>query len=239
MIEQTAALAATQQESDEENVPMSQCMDELGPSPKLEALLQAIQEMKEDEKGVIFSQFTKFLDVLEPFLTSKGYSFTRIDGSKSANQRIVAMKNFSAEDGPRFILCSLHAAGTGITLNRGNHVFMMDTWVRFVALHLDDFNIRHLTLSPHFYLQWNISVENQAMDRVHRIGQTRPVRVLRFVMSNSIESKMIELQESKAAIGKGAMEKLTAEEKRKARLSTLKSLFSIKDEAAAANDQSD
>jgi len=205
MIKQSAAAAATQQE--EKVVPMSQCMDDLGPSPKLEAMLQAIGEMKEDEKGVIFSQFTKFLDVIEPFLTANGYSFARVDGSKTVTQRNNAMKHFAADDGPRFILCSLHAAGTGITLNRGNHVFMMDTW-------------------------WNISVENQAMDRVHRIGQTRPVRVVRFVMEDSIESKMIELQESKAAIGKGAMEKLTAEEKRKARLGTLKALFSIKDETA-------
>lgn len=62
---------------------------------------------------------------------------------------------------------------------------------------------------------------------MHRIGQLRPVRVIRFVMKDSVESKMIELQLSKAAIGKGAMEKLSREERSKARLGALKSLFSM------------
>jgi SNF2 family DNA or RNA helicase len=117
-------------------------MSNLSPSPKLKALALAIGEMHDDEKGVIFSQFTKMLDLLEAFLKEQGHSFVRIDGSKSAAQRSTAMKQFSTENGgPRFILCSLHAAGTGITLTRGNHCFMMDTW-------------------------WNSSVEQQAMDRV-------------------------------------------------------------------------
>ena len=178
--------------------------NDLGPSPKLEALLLAIAEMKADEKGVIFSQFRKFLDIIAPFLTARGFTFVRIDGSKSPAQRIASMKDFAADGGPRFILCSLHAAGTGITLHRANHCFMMDTW-------------------------WNGSIEDQAMDRVHRIGQKRDVRVIRFVMEDSIEGRMIALQEAKAALGKGAMEKLKPEEFRKARIGDLKSLFSIRD----------
>jgi SNF2 family DNA or RNA helicase len=67
------------------------------------------------------------------------------------------------------------------------------------------------------------------MDRVHRIGQTRPVRVLRFVMKDSLEERMIALQESKAALGKGSMEKLSADEKRKARITALKDLFQVTD----------
>ena len=97
-----------------------------GSSPKMDALLLAINEMKPDEKGVVFSQFTKFLDQLEGYLTENGWSFVRIDGSKSRAQRVKAMKAFAAEDGPRLVLCSLHAAGTGINLTRGNHVFLMD-----------------------------------------------------------------------------------------------------------------
>jgi SNF2 family DNA or RNA helicase len=205
MIKKSAATAATTAEIG--GIPLSQCMDELGPSPKLVALLHAMSEMKADEKAVLFSQFTKFLDLVEPFLTFHGYSFVRIDGSKTANQRIAAMNAFKEDGGPRVILCSLHAAGTGITLNRANHCFMMDTW-------------------------WNRSVENQAQDRIHRIGQTRDVRVIRFVMKNSIEERMIAIQEAKAAIGKGAMEKLKPEEIRKTRIGDLKSLFSIKEETA-------
>ena len=65
--------------------------------------------------------------------------------------------------------------------------------------------------------------------KIHRIGQSRPVRVIRFVMKDTIEERMISLQEAKAAIGKGSMEKLKPDEVRKARIGDLKSLFSIKD----------
>ena len=65
------------------------------------------------------------------------------------------------------------------------------------------------------------------MDRVHRISQKRPVRVYRLIMKDSIEERLCRLQESKAALGKGAMEKLAPEEKRKARLTTLRDLFQV------------
>jgi len=177
-------------------------LDNLGPSPKLLALGKAINQMKPDEKGVIFSQFTKFLDRVQPYLTAKGYGFTRIDGTMSASQRVESMRAFSEERDTRFILCSLHAAGVGITLTRGNHCFLMDTW-------------------------WNVSIENQAMDRVHRIGQTRPVRVVRFIMDGCIEEQMIKIQEVKEALGKGAMQRLDPDEARKARVGQLKSLFDL------------
>ena len=106
------AASATGKESTKEPT-LSEKMDELGPSPKMEALLLAIGEMKGGEKGVIFSQFTKFLDEIEKFLESNNLTFSRIDGSKSATQRSEAMRSFAEEEsGPQFMLCSLHAAGT-------------------------------------------------------------------------------------------------------------------------------
>eukprot|EP00541_Cyclophora_tenuis_P009709 CAMPEP_0116550124 /NCGR_PEP_ID=MMETSP0397-20121206/5258_1 /TAXON_ID=216820 /ORGANISM="Cyclophora tenuis, Strain ECT3854" /LENGTH=215 /DNA_ID=CAMNT_0004074931 /DNA_START=81 /DNA_END=728 /DNA_ORIENTATION=+ len=178
-------------------------VNSLGPSPKMAALLAAISEMKDGEKGVIFSQFPKFLHEIEKLLDERGYTSTRIDGSRSAKQRIDSLRCFSSEDdndddddGPRFM------GGTGINLTRANHIYMMDTW-------------------------WNSAVENQAMDRVHRIGQKRDVRVVRFVMTDSIEERMIEIQGAKAAIGKGTMEKLSPQELRKARIGDLKSLFQL------------
>lgn len=140
MIKKSDATAAAT-EGEGKPKALSETMDGLCPSPKLEALGLAIDEMKEGEKGVVFSQFTKFLDLIEPFITSRGHTFTRIDGSKTVSQRIAAVKEFSDNGGPRFILCSLHAADTGITLTRAYHCFLMDTW-------------------------WNRSVEEQAMDRV-------------------------------------------------------------------------
>ena len=120
------------------------------------------------------------------------------------------MKDFNDEaGGPRFILCSLHTASTGINLTRGNYVFMMDCW-------------------------WNQAVENQAMDRVHRLGQSRTVHAVRFVMKDSIEERIVAIQESKAALGKGTMEKLSSEENRKARVTYLKDMFLIDGKPQAA-----
>jgi SWI/SNF-related matrix-associated actin-dependent regulator of chromatin subfamily A3 len=203
MIRKSAASKAIER-GDHGGSKLSGSKEELGPSPKIQALLAAIDEMNADEKGVIFSQFTGFLDEIEIFMKAEGHTFARIDGTKSALQRIDAMKRFSSidNDGPRFMICSLHAAGTGINLTRGNHVFMMDTW-------------------------WNKAVEMQAMDRVHRLSQTRSVRVVRFIMAGTIEERMVALQESKAAMGKGAMEKLKPEEARKLRIGEFRKLFEL------------
>ena len=76
-----------------------------------------------------------------------------------------------------------------------------------------------------FQTWWNESIERQAQDRVHRLGQSRICRVVRFVAADSVESRMVDLQEAKAALGKGAFESLSAEEKRKARMSDLKKLL--------------
>lgn len=173
-------------------------------SPKIEALLQSIGQMEPDEKGVVFSQFTSFLDIIEQKLTDAGHVCTRIDGSMRASNRIRAMRSFNSDEegSPRFILCSLLAAGTGINLTRGNHVYLMDLW-------------------------WNKAAEDQAMDRVHRIGQTRNVRIVKFVIEGSVEERIFKMQDAKAAMGKGTMEKLSPEEMRQAKISALKDLFQL------------
>jgi SWI/SNF-related matrix-associated actin-dependent regulator of chromatin subfamily A3 len=176
--------------------------ESIGPSPKILALLEAIKAMQLDEKGVIFSQFTSFLDLIQSAMQDAGHSFTRLDGRMTGKRRTEAVRDFSSTDpdSPRFILCSLHAAGVGTNLTRANHAFMMDTW-------------------------FNESIENQAMDRIHRIGQTRPVHITRFVMKGSVEERMITLQETKSLQAKGSIEKLKPEEQRKARLSDLRGLL--------------
>ena len=79
---------------------------------------------------VIFSQFTSHLDVIGEAMKEAGHSFVRIDGSVSAPNRITAINRFNSDapDAPRFILCSLLAAGTGINLTRANWAYMMDVW---------------------------------------------------------------------------------------------------------------
>lgn len=77
---------------------------------------------------------------------------------------------------------------------------------------------------------WNSAVENQAMDRIHRISQTRKVNVLRFVMKSSIEERIIQMQERKSLQAKGALQKLQGDEKRKALIGDLRGLLEIKDD---------
>ena len=108
--------------------------DDFDTSPKVLALLEAIKTMKSDEKGVIFSQFTKYLDIIGTAMEVAGHSFVRIDGSVPAHHRTSYIHAFNSEESsPRFILCSLHAAGTGINLTRGSWGFMM---VRNVYFHM-------------------------------------------------------------------------------------------------------
>jgi SWI/SNF-related matrix-associated actin-dependent regulator of chromatin subfamily A3 len=180
---------------------------QFGTPAKVQALLDSIASMQREEKGVIFSQFTSHLDIIGVAMRKAGHSFVRIDGSVSASKRIANITNFNSNgvDSPRFMLCSLLAAGTGINLTRANWCFMMDVW-------------------------WNESVESQAMDRIHRLSQTRKVTVLRFVMKDSIEEAIIQMQERKSVQAKGILQKLKGEEKRKALLGNLRGLLQIKEE---------
>mmetsp|Transcript_45123 Transcript_45123/g.94645 ORF Transcript_45123/g.94645 Transcript_45123/m.94645 type:complete len:876 (+) Transcript_45123:187-2814(+) len=204
IVDMSQASSAANEKSDEK--PAAKNM-KFGTPPKIQALLGAIQGMQGDEKGVIFSQFTSHLDIIGDSMKQAGYSFVRIDGSVSAPKRIEAISSFNsdASDSPRFILCSLLASGTGINLTRANWCFMMDVW-------------------------WNEAVESQAMDRIHRISQTRQVNVLRFVMKESIEERIIEVQERKSLQAKGALQKLKGDEKRKALIGDLRGLLEIKGE---------
>ncbi|KAL7498338.1 hypothetical protein ACHAWT_009386 [Skeletonema menzelii] len=180
------------------------CPTEFGTPAKVQALLDAFSVMQSDEKGVIFSQFTSHLDIIGVAMRKAGHSFVRIDGSVSAAKRISNITNFNSDGGPRFILCSLLAAGTGINLTRANWCYMMDCW-------------------------WNEAVESQAMDRIHRLSQTRKVTVLRFVMKDSIEESIIKMQERKSVQAKAVTQKLSGDEKRKALLGNLRGLLDIKE----------
>lgn len=155
---------------------------------------------------VIFSQFTSHLDIIEDAMKEAEHTFVRIDGSVSAPKRIAAISSFNSDnsDAPRFILCSLLAAGTGINLTRANWAFLMDVW-------------------------WNAAVEAQAMDRIHRLSQKRKVNVRRFVMQGSIEERIIAIQERKSLQAKGALQKLQGDEKRKAMIGDLRGLLEIKE----------
>ncbi len=148
-------------------------------SSKVEALVEALSDASADgHKVLVFSQWTSLLDLVEPHLRQEGIAFTRLDGS--TRDRAAVVGEFQAEAGPPVMLVSLKAGGTGLNLTAADHVFLLDPW-------------------------WNPAVEDQAADRAHRIGQDRPVMVYRMVAKDTVEERILALQEKKRAIADVAL----------------------------------
>lgn len=141
-------------------------------SSKLELLAETIREIKESgHKALIFSQFVRHLKLVENWVQSEGIEYQYLDGSTPGKKRDEAVQAFQRGEGDVFLI-SLKAGGTGLTLTAADYVIHLDPW-------------------------WNPAVEDQASDRAHRIGQQRPVTVLRFVSENTIEEKIVKLHNEK------------------------------------------
>jgi superfamily II DNA or RNA helicase len=141
------------------------------PSAKLDLLLENIAEVvDEGHKALIFSQFTSLLTIVKKKLDKQGLCYEYLDGrTRNRQERI---DHFQSDPDCPLFLISLKAGGTGLNLTAADYVFLMDPW-------------------------WNPAVEKQAIDRVHRIGQKRPVFAYRLVASDTVEEKIIELQAKK------------------------------------------
>ncbi|GAA5841303.1 hypothetical protein JCM9279_000609 [Rhodotorula babjevae] len=152
-------------------------------STKLDALVKSLAAAKAKDPGlkaVVFSQFTGFLDLIERVMNRDGFNYLRLDGAMTQGVRQKVVRKFTKSDRSIILLASLKAGGVGLNLIAGDHVYLMDTW-------------------------WNSAVENQAIDRIHRFGQTREVYVTRFLVKRSIDDKMIALQERKTKVIQGAL----------------------------------
>jgi superfamily II DNA or RNA helicase len=148
-------------------------------SSKLERLLDALDDAAADgHRALVFSQWTSLLDLIEPHLNARATPFVRLDGSTVDRGGVVS--KFQADDGPPVMLLSLKAGGTGLNLTAADHVFLVDPW-------------------------WNPAVEDQAADRAHRIGQDKPVMVYRMVARDTVEERILELQERKRALADAAL----------------------------------
>jgi superfamily II DNA or RNA helicase len=148
-------------------------------SSKLRRLLAALELVAADgHKALVFSQWTSLLDLAEPHLKQAGIGFTRLDGSTRDRQAVV--DQFQSAEGPPVMLLSLKAGGTGLNLTSADHVFLLDLW-------------------------WNPAVEEQAADRAHRIGQERPVMVYRLVAKDTVEERILALQDQKREIAEAAL----------------------------------
>ncbi len=144
------------------------------PSAKLETLLEQIAELSSGgHKAIIFSQFTKFLAIVRDRLNKSGIVYEYLDG-KTVDRK-AKVDRFQTDPGCGLFLISLKAGGVGLNLTAASYVFLLDPW-------------------------WNPAVETQAIDRAHRIGQTRAVFAYRLIARDTVEEKIIELQKEKRAL---------------------------------------
>lgn len=143
-------------------------------SSKLELLFDTLEEvLSEGHKALVFSQWTGFLDLIEPGLRARKLKFNRLDGSTADRGAVV--RAFQDDPAMGVMLLSLKAGGVGLNLTAADHVFLLDPW-------------------------WNPAAEDQAADRAHRIGQDRPVLVHRLIASDTVEERILALQEKKRAL---------------------------------------
>ncbi|GAA6031112.1 hypothetical protein JCM8097_004009 [Rhodosporidiobolus ruineniae] len=166
-------------------------------STKIEALLEELSKTRTENKTLktlVFSQFTSMLDLVARRLQLSGFKYVRLAGTMTPTARDATIKHFTNDPECTVFLISLKAGGVALNLVEANRCILLDPW-------------------------WNPAVELQAMDRTHRIGQHRPIQVVRLIIENSIESRILELQEKKSNLAattlgdeKSAMARLTPED---------------------------
>ncbi len=150
-------------------------------SSKLAVFASVVEELLGGRhKALVFSQFIGHLTILREYLDSKGIHYRYLDGSTSAGKRKQEVDAFQSGDGDLFLI-SLKAGGLGLNLTAADYVLHMDPW-------------------------WNPAIEDQASDRAHRIGQTRPVTIYRLVSQNTIEEKIVKLHQEKRDLAGSLLE---------------------------------
>jgi non-specific serine/threonine protein kinase len=146
-------------------------------SIKLDELARQLKEDISDHKALVFSQFLGMLALIRTKLEELEIPYVYFDGSTTAPEREKAIQQFQQQDKIRVFLISLKAGGVGLNLTAADYVYIMDPW-------------------------WNPAVEQQAIDRTHRIGQTKNIFAYRMICKDSIEDKILQLQERKRALAK-------------------------------------
>lgn len=150
-------------------------------SGKITALMEIVEELREsNHRALVFSQFVDYLEIIRAGLNERGVPYQYLDGSTPAVERAKRVKAFQEGEGDLFLI-SLKAGGVGLNLTAADYVIHMDPW-------------------------WNPAVEDQASDRAHRIGQTRPVTVYRLISRDTIEEKIVALHERKRHLADSLLE---------------------------------
>ncbi|MCB9544749.1 MAG: SNF2 helicase associated domain-containing protein [Myxococcales bacterium] len=176
---------------------------------KLDRLMELVDALVEEgHRALVFSQWPSLLKRVEPRLKARKISYLYLDGS--TKERGDLQTRWNADDGPPVFLISLKAGGTGMNLVGADHVIHLDPW-------------------------WNPAVEQQATDRAHRIGQTRPVLVYKLVARGTVEEKILELQARKRSLAEATVdaERMVVDALTRA---DLEAVFAVAGEAALADD---
>lgn len=148
----------------------------VGDSGKLDDMMLMLSNtLSEGHKILIFSQFVKHLTIVRELIESRGIKYSYLDGTTKDRQGQV--ERFQEDESVKVFLISLKAGGLGLNLTKADYVFLLDPW-------------------------WNPAVENQAIDRAHRIGQTQKVFTYKFITKNTVEEKILELQKRKLKLAK-------------------------------------
>lgn len=143
-------------------------------SSKLKTLMHLVQSiLAGGHRVVVFSQFVGLLKIVRNEMTGKGIPYLYLDGSTRNRSELI--ERFQRKEGQHLFLMSLKAGGTGITLTAADYVILYEPW-------------------------WNPAVENQAIDRIHRIGQKKPVTAYRLIAAGTIEEKMMQLKDRKKVL---------------------------------------
>ncbi|MEA2721124.1 MAG: hypothetical protein QOJ39_2988 [Candidatus Eremiobacteraeota bacterium] len=156
-------------------------IDDPEASGKFDAFIETVEEVLDGgHKVLVFSAFASMLRIMRTALDRRNIVYGYLDGSTKDRDRQAEVERFMSDDGPPVFLCSLKAGGVGLTLTAADYVVLYDPW-------------------------WNPAVERQAIDRTHRIGQTRPVTAYRMVTAGSVEEKIRALAERKTALSKAVV----------------------------------
>ncbi|XP_042206381.1 transcription termination factor 2-like isoform X2 [Homarus americanus] len=175
-------------------------------SSKIERLIEEIKKIRRletKEKSVIVSQWTSVLDIVHMHLREVGIKCHTISGKVLVKERPAIVSDFNMNPrGAQVMLLSLAAGGVGLNLIGANHLFLLD-------------------------LHWNPQLEAQASDRIYRVGQTKPVTIHKFVVENTVEEKILELQQKKLQLADDVLSGAKRSLQNKLTLDDMKTLFNV------------
>jgi SNF2 family DNA or RNA helicase len=180
-------------DDEEDGVGSEDVADDLIMSTKIRYLLSILKRDASKHKYIVFSFFTSMLDLIEPFLRQEGLVYTRYDGAMRNDLREASLERLRSHAKTRILLCSLRAGSLGLNLTAASRVVILEPF-------------------------WNPFVEEQAIDRVHRLNQTQDVVVYKMTVKDTVEARILDLQERKRELanatieGKSAAAKLTLQD---------------------------